>query len=540
MEEILDSVSNPYEIENYRRLLDIYLNSKDQNEFYKNVVSYYDDRNYDSSLKDAKISNSNFLKTRSMGCWQVMEEFADFFKTEHRIYINSPLHNIGTIVDEFILECEDNNLPFELKFLTQNIKRNDSIVIGSNTETYEKHIEILRKIAKNHPEIIEECGTPPLLTGNLDDWMGLADENVANRYVSYTESRLKAFSKSISRYVYEHEELAEELSDAGILEIYEMLSDEYYNDHEEDREEELEMCLDDCHLEQNSKSILKEYISKRPEVINEIYAEFLKQCDKDDIDFENPTRYKGSKEILLDNSQKKYVTLTDEIRKKMKDTSSTIITNMYLGSGNRNNLSIENRIEIIKNIINKSAEERNKQICVYEDLKFLNTIGFLSDELLEKLNQELYSKDTVDLLHRYENQQYELFPRLIKKEKTLKQIFESKDNKLSDEEIKQKIDERRNDIIEYLKTPIVIEQYERQVEYEQELYDVYKKDRTFPYELRNAFELHIDLIKEDFMQSEQKNEVKREICEELQSKTIDDIDIQKVKPKQDDFDYEWL
>lgn len=540
MEEILDSVSNPYEIENYKRLLDIYLNSKDQNEFYKSVVSYYDDRNYDSSLKDAKISNSNFLKTRSMGCWQVMEEFADFLKTEHRIYINSPLHNVGTIVDEFISECEENNLPFELKFLTQNIKRNDSIVIGSNTETYEKHIEILRKIAKNHPEIIEECGTPPLLTGNLDGWMGLADENVANRYVSYTESRLKVFSKSISRYVYEHEELAEELSDAGISDIYEMLSDDYYNDHEEDKQEELEMYLDDCHLEQNSKVIFREYISKRPEVLNEIYAEFLKQCEKDDIDCENPTRYKGSKESLLKDTYKEHAILTDEIREKMKNTSSTIITNMYLGNDNREELSIESRVEIAKCIIEKNADERSKQICAYEDLKFLNTIGLLSDQLLEKLNQELYSKDTVNLLHRYESQQSEIFPRLLQKEKTLKQIFESRDSKLSDEEMKQKIDERRRNLIEYLKTPIVAEQLERQMEYEQELYDMYRKDRTFPYELRNAFELHIKLIKENAIQGVQKQDVKRAICEELQSKTIDDIDIQKVRPKEDDFDYEWL
>ena len=88
MKEILESVTNPYEIENYKRLLEIYLDAKDNNEFYASVVSYYDDRDYDSALKDAKITNSNFLKTRSMGIWQVMEEFADFFKTEHRIYIN--------------------------------------------------------------------------------------------------------------------------------------------------------------------------------------------------------------------------------------------------------------------------------------------------------------------------------------------------------------------------------------------------------------------------------------------------------------------
>ena len=535
MKEILESVTNPYEIENYKRLLEIYLDAKDNNEFYASVVSYYDDRDYDSALKDAKITNSNFLKTRSMGIWQVMEEFADFFKTEHRIYINSPLHNIGTIVDEFIEECESNNLPFELKFLTKNIKRNDSIVIGSSTETYRKHIDILRKIAKNHPEIIEECGTPPLLTGNLDGWMGLADENVTNRYVSYTQSRLKAFSKSVSRYVYEHQELAEELGDSGISEIYEILSDDYYDENKEDKQEELDMYLDDCHLEPNSKTILREYIKKRPEVLIEIYEGFFRECDKMDIDSERPTFYKGSQEALLENAERPKVAITDEIREKIQNTSSAIITNMYLGNNNREELSIENKVEIMKSIISKNAQERAEQICAYEDLKYLNAIGLLSDEVVEKL----YTKDTVDLLYRYENQQAEIYPRLSRREKTLKQILESKDNKLSDEQIKQKIDDRRKSIIEYLKTPIVTEQSERQMNYEQELYNTYQKDRTFPYELRNCFELHINLIKDDITGTVQKQELKRTICEELQTKTIDNIDLKKVKPNKDDFDYEW-
>lgn len=543
MEDILQNVSNPYRIENYERLLNIYLNSKDYREFYASVVSYYNDRDYNSELEGSNFS-SKFLKSRYMGCWKVMNEFSGFFKTEHRIYINAPLNYVGTIVDKFITECEDRNLPFELKYLIQKIERNDSIVIGSNTESYEKHIEILRQIASENPEIVTECGTPPMLTGRLDNWLGLADENVSNRFVSYTESRLKVFSKSINKYLYEHQDIIKEVEDEWILSINEELS--FLDDFEDEKEEELDYSLDSYHLKEESKRKLNEYINQNPDVINELYEGFLSECDKRDIDPKSPTLYKGSRQCLLESKEKSNVSITDEVREKIQTTSATNVTNMYLGNDNRENLTIESRIEIMKTIIEKSIRDRYEEINAYEDLKFLNTIGLVSDDVINEVNQTLYSKSKLDLLYQYNEQQTEIFPDFPPKDKTLKQILESNDPILSDEQMKQKIDERRQSIIEYFKTPIVTEQIENQIGYEDNIFNKYKKDREFPYELKHALEIHNNLLKDDINQLPEKKEAKRKVCNELQDKNINDIDIKmvldKIEPKRSKSDFEdiWL
>lgn len=206
MEEILNQVSNPFDMDNFKRLTSMYLENESFREFYNDVVTCFQNRNMEEKNIPVYLK-SDCVTVESMGHWKKTEYFSNFFPTEHRIYINSSLASSSAITQIFTDECIRQNLPFELKYAVKPHTRSDGIVIGSNTEVYKKHIDILRKIAIEHPELVQECGTPHLLTANLDGWMGLADENVGNRYRSYTENRLQIFDIAIKKYLLKHEEI---------------------------------------------------------------------------------------------------------------------------------------------------------------------------------------------------------------------------------------------------------------------------------------------------------------------------------------------
>lgn len=528
MKEILESISNPYILENYERLFNIFLNSKDYEEFYLNVVTYFQDGIKDGYVQEVKNS-SKFTRVEDMNIWHVMRKFSDFFPTEHRIYINAQPDKVGTIVSKFIAECDAKKLPFELKYATEQIERNDSIVIGSNTLVYKKHIEILRQIAEEHPEIIEACGTPPLLTGVLDGWMGLADENVSNRFVSYNQSRLEAFTFSVNKFLYEHQDIARQIGAEEIVSLYKKL--ESYRDSGEDvREEYLQDILSYTKLSAENKSKLSEYVKARPETLKEIYEQFLVECGRREIDSEFPVFYAGSRKQLLENEQSKKVDITDEIREKMKKNSSTIIANMYFKDGIREKLSVESRVEIIESIISKEVEDRQEELLMYEDLTFLHKIGFLDDEIMSEIDENLYSDDKTDLIKEYLEHQVSTQDSIDNKEPLRRYLKSSDDNFLTDDAIRQRINERKQEIIEYFSRPQILpEKKEQRIEAEEKISDVYMKNITCSYETKRTFYDEISLLKADMENLPEKRETRRKICLTLLNKEFNDSHIKKVR-----------
>lgn len=528
MEEILESISNPYSMENYERLFNLFLNSKDYYELYSSVVTYFQEGFKEGNVKEVS-HNSKFARAEHMNIWHVIRKFSDFFPTEHRIYINAPADKVETIVSAFISECDSKKLPFELKYATEQIERNDSIVIGSNTLVYKKHIEILRQIAEEHPEIIEACGTPPLLTGVLDGWIGLADENVSNRFVSYNQSRLEAFTFSVNKFLYEHQDIARQIGAEEIVSLYKKL--ESYRDSGEDvREEYLQDILSYTKLSAENKSKLSEYVKARPETLKEIYEQFLVECGRREIDSEFPVFYAGSRKQLLENEQSKKVDITDEIREKMKKNSSTIIANMYFKDGIREKLSVESRVEIIESIISKEVEDRQEELLMYEDLTFLHKIGFLDDEIMSEIDENLYSDDKTDLIKEYLEHQVSTQDSIDNKEPLRRYLKSSDDNFLTDDAIRQRINERKQEIIEYFSRPQILpEKKEQRIEAEEKISDVYMKNITCSYETKRTFYDEISLLKADMENLPEKRETRRKICLTLLNKEFNDSHIKKVR-----------
>lgn len=528
MKEILESISNPYILENYERLFNIFLNSKDYNEFYSNVVTYFQDGRTDGNVQEVK-DNSKFTRAEYMNIWHVMRKFSDFFPTEHRIYINAQPDKVGAIVSKFISECDVQKLPFELKYATEQIKRNDSIVIGSNTQAYRKHIQILRKIAEENPEILEGCGTPPLLTGVLDGWMGLADENITNRFTSYTQSRLETFTFSLNKFLYEHQDIARQIGAEEVISIDRIL-DSYNDLNQEDREEYLQDILSYTKLSAENKSKLSEYVKVHPETLKEIYEQFLVECGRREIDSEFPVFYAGSRKQLLESEQSKKVDITDEIREKMKKNSSTIIANMYFKDGIREKLSVESRVEIIESIISKEVEDRQEELLMYEDLTFLHKIGFLDDEIMSEIDENLYSDDKTDLIKEYLEHQVSTQDSSDNKEPLRRYLKSNDDNFLTDDAIRQRINERKQEIIEYFSRPQILpEKKEQRIEAEEKISDVYMKDITCSYETKRTFDDEISLLKADMENLPEKRETRRKICLALLSKEFNDSHIKKVR-----------
>lgn len=203
MEQIINNLKNPFDFEGFIKLLNIYANSADWYNFYGKVVTKNQDRPMQNKSRRMNALNK-YMTEKGMEPWTVCEFFSELFPTGHRIYINSSLYASSKITELFILECEKNNIPFEIKYAIKEAGRSDGIVIGGNSSVFKKQIDILRKIAKEHPELIKECGKPHILTGELDGWMGIADENIDNRYCSYTQSRLGLIKSACIKFILKH------------------------------------------------------------------------------------------------------------------------------------------------------------------------------------------------------------------------------------------------------------------------------------------------------------------------------------------------
>lgn len=94
-----------------------------------------------------------------------------------RLYINCQRQDTIKLVSEFAKKCQEQGKEFYFKYCTDDkAKRADQIVIYSCITDVEQYLSILKEIEQEYPEIIERCGKPPILTGKLNDWIGIGEE----------------------------------------------------------------------------------------------------------------------------------------------------------------------------------------------------------------------------------------------------------------------------------------------------------------------------------------------------------------------------
>lgn len=93
----------------------------------------------------------------------------------YRLYINCANEDLFKIVSAYVDYCEKNGMEYYFKYQTDG-NRQDKLLVYSSKEQLRNNIIILKQIAKDYPEIIKNCGPNLSLTGNIDDWIGVASE----------------------------------------------------------------------------------------------------------------------------------------------------------------------------------------------------------------------------------------------------------------------------------------------------------------------------------------------------------------------------
>ena len=199
-------------------------------------------------------------------------------------------------------KCEEANIPFHLKYAIRPHKRDDGIVIGSNTPFLKKHLEILRQIAIENPKFLESCNTPHLLTANLDGWIGIAYE--CNKpFTSYTRNMLDIFDIAFKKFLIKNPEISKEIEADEVLSHYRE-NQEINKDilsYDEKQREKSEKKLSSLLFLNDIKS--KNLIFAASLIDNkkteELYNIFLNECKYEELDLENPAFKKETKSQLI-------------------------------------------------------------------------------------------------------------------------------------------------------------------------------------------------------------------------------------------------
>lgn len=118
-------------------------------------------------------------------------------RIEHRLYINTAPMDVHTMSKLFIEKCTAKKLPFYFK-IGEFDRRDDNIVIYSDTKNLPKFLTVLYEIEKEHPELISRCGRPPILSGLMRGWIGYGSEPLAQSgEASFNSIRAKSIENAI-------------------------------------------------------------------------------------------------------------------------------------------------------------------------------------------------------------------------------------------------------------------------------------------------------------------------------------------------------
>lgn len=118
-------------------------------------------------------------------------------KVEHRLYLNTEMTDVHTMSKLFIEKCTAKKLPFYFK-IGEFDRRDDNIVIYSDTKNLPKFLTVLYEIEKEYPELISRCGRPPILSGLMRGWIGYSSEPLEQSgEASFNSIRAKSIENAI-------------------------------------------------------------------------------------------------------------------------------------------------------------------------------------------------------------------------------------------------------------------------------------------------------------------------------------------------------
>lgn len=135
------------------------------NLFWRHVqnIKYYE--NFDDAFKSFTHISSKYTKYKGEGIDEI----------DYRLYINCANEDLFKLLNEYIKKCNRLNIPYLIKF-TADTKRHEKFVVYTSKNYLKDNINILKEISENNPKIKQNCGPNSLITGNIDNWIGLGSE----------------------------------------------------------------------------------------------------------------------------------------------------------------------------------------------------------------------------------------------------------------------------------------------------------------------------------------------------------------------------
>ena len=117
------------------------------------------------------------------------------FPVEHRLYLNVDSKYLHAISRHFINKCESKGLNYYFK-IAEYDRRDDTMVVYSDSKNLPNYIQVLEEIRKEHPELTPAFGEPTLLAGRINSWIGYGSENLSEKK-SFNELRSQVIDSAI-------------------------------------------------------------------------------------------------------------------------------------------------------------------------------------------------------------------------------------------------------------------------------------------------------------------------------------------------------
>ena len=143
----------------------------------KILTADYNDPELLQAVEKYRWNNTSTFKETIINAKDVYAQKFPSQKPEHILYINSANYDTHRLANAFIEKCTNMNLPYYFK-LSENENCDNKITIYSDTEKLPQFINVLREIEKENPEIIKRCGQPPILSGQITNWLGYGNAQV--------------------------------------------------------------------------------------------------------------------------------------------------------------------------------------------------------------------------------------------------------------------------------------------------------------------------------------------------------------------------
>lgn len=132
------------------------------------------------------------LESRKINCQKGL-----IAPVNHRLYLNCQNSDIDFIIRRLLEKFEEKSLPYNLKFDTSEIARDDKIIIYTDTFHLLDYVEILKEFEREYPEIMKRTSNPPILVGKIDQWIGYGDEPEYEAE-SYNDLRTRLFYDTVT------------------------------------------------------------------------------------------------------------------------------------------------------------------------------------------------------------------------------------------------------------------------------------------------------------------------------------------------------